>query len=287
MGQTIAVFPRIKKLYRKISKNTSVDNVVHGILNIGTNAFAYLLGFKFPKKFNWDWKLEMLLHLYEKETVALFRKIIKPGMTVIDIGAHVGYFTRMYASLVGTSGAVYAYEAAPENFALLRRNTKRLPNVKIFEMAVADHIGTIDFYETENNTGCHSLVASDLRQNKLTVASTSLDALLENGALKKIDVIKMDIEGGEPIALEGMKNVLAANPECRLIVEFCPENLRDGAITPVEFINRLHALGLRTFAITEDGLKEITPEDSALGRYFISKNYVNLYCSRIPLHETT
>jgi FkbM family methyltransferase len=287
MGQTTIVFPRLKQAYRRVVRHPVIDRAVHGSLDVAVESVARLRGFSFPTKFNWDWKWEMLSGAYEKDTVAVFRKILKPGMVVVDIGAHVGYFTRLYGDLVGPNGSVHAFEADPENYALLERNVRGRTNVKTYAQAIADRVGTIAFYETENHTGCHSLVASDSRPHTLTVSCTTLDELIRRGTMPRVDVIKMDIEGGEPIALRGMRETIAANPDIVLVTEFCPDNFRDTSTTPSEYLAQLHELGLRTFSVTAEGLKEITPELNRVGTWFIKPDYhyVNILAAKtLPVH---
>jgi len=279
MGQTITVLPRLKRIYRDLIQNPTLDRAVHATLDASVSAYSRAAGFTFPKKFNWDWKWEMLAELYEKETVALCRRLIQPGMHVLDIGAHAGYFTRLYSKLVGPDGIVLAFEPDPENFALLAQNTRRLKNVRLFPVAISDRVGTLDFFESENNTGCHSLIPTGFRPNKISVTATTLDALMDAGELPKVDLIKMDIEGAEPIALEGMRRVVEANPEIVLIVEFCPNFLRDGHFDPGVFVETLRALGFRVFAIKDEELKEITLVHSRNGHFFLKNNYVNLFLS--------
>ncbi len=282
MGQTAVVFPKLKKAYRSVVRHPSVDRAVHGSLDALVEGIARMRGFAFPTKFNWDWKWEMLSGAYEKDTVAIFRRIIKPGMSVVDIGAHVGYFTRLYGDLVGAEGVVHAFEADPSNFALLERNVRGRTNVKVYAQAIADRAGTIAFYETENHTGCHSLVASDSRPHTLTVPCTTLDELVRRGTIPRVDVIKMDIEGGEPIALRGMRETVASNPSLVLVTEFCPDNFRETSTRPSEYLGQLHELGLRTYSITAEGLKEITPELNRAGTWFIKPDYhyVNILAAK-------
>jgi len=282
MGQTTVVFPRVKKAYRAIVHSPAIDRAVHASLNALVGGLARVQNFAFPKKFNWDWKWEMLTGLYEKETAALCRRLIKPGMHVLDVGAHAGYFTRLYAKLVGPTGTVFAFEPDPENYALLEQNTRHLKNVRRFPVAVSNQVGTVDFYETDNNTGCHSLIPAGFRPNKISVSATTLDALLDAGQLPNIDLIKIDIEGAEPIAFQGMHRVIAANPKIALIVEFCPDNLRDSHTDPSGFIETLRGLGLHVYAIKDEGLKEITPELSRSNQFFLKGHYVNLFLSRDP-----
>lgn len=280
MGQTTVVMPGLKKAYRAVVKHHAVDRAVHRSLNALVSGVAWTQGFSFPKKFNWDWKWEMLAGLYEKETVAFCRRVMKPGMHIADIGAHAGYFTRLYAKLVGPTGTVYAFEPDPENYALLERNTRNLKNVKRYPLAISDREGSVDFYETENNTGCHSLVPAGFRPNKITVQATTLDALVRSGEISNIDFLKMDIEGAEPMALQGMKETIASHPKLGMIIEFCPANLSDSGTDPAGFIESLRGMGLRIYAIKEDGLKEITSEDAKAQRFYLKGHYVNLFASK-------
>ncbi len=74
-------------------------------------------------------RLELILGSYEEDTVAFMRQIVKPGMTVVDVGAHVGYYTRLFSKLVNGTGQVISFEPHPKTFNVLRRNTAGLANV--------------------------------------------------------------------------------------------------------------------------------------------------------------
>lgn len=99
----------------------------------------------------------MLLGCYEQGTTALCKKILRPGMTVVDVGAHIGYYTRLFARLVGPHGKVYAFEPHPDNFAILQRNVRKFKNVVPVQAAVLDKEGEISLYESSIGTASHSL----------------------------------------------------------------------------------------------------------------------------------
>ena len=132
--------------YRRFIHWPLLDRLVYAALDGLTNAYSALRRFSFPAGYTRRWKLDMLWGLYEKETYDLFQTVIKPDMVIIDIGAHIGYFTRRFAKLAGKTGRVLAFEADRENFELLKKNTSRLKNTRLFPLAISDHSGSIDFY---------------------------------------------------------------------------------------------------------------------------------------------
>src|SRR4051812_32772734 len=122
-----------------------MKRLLKGTISLAVDWLAARIGFSFPAKYSWRWKLEALMGQYEPETTRLFKKVLKPGMTFVDVGAHIGYFSRLAAKLVGEKGTVRAFEPVVENFPLLKSNLAMFPNAKIFQEALSDHAGTISF----------------------------------------------------------------------------------------------------------------------------------------------
>jgi FkbM family methyltransferase len=225
----------------------------------------------------------MLWGKYEPETYSFFKKIIKPGMIIVDIGAHIGYFTRLFSRLAGRDGFVYALEADPENFSLLKKNTLHLKNAMLLPLAVSNQTGSINFYRSEK-TGCHSTI-EDRAQHKetITVASSDLDSILSNRQTEKVDVIKIDIEGGELNALKGMQKTLSTNRGLSLVIEFNPGCLKQAAVAPREFIRYISGLGFYIYAIHQDALILITAAEMEPEKYLLrGATFVNLYCTKTP-----
>jgi len=272
---------KIITTYRKYIQQISIINLpIRWFLNHATTYIGIIkYKFYFPKNYIRQWKLEMVREKYEPETVALYYKIFKSGMVVVDIGAHIGYYTKIFSKLVGGSGHVYAFEADPNNFVLLQKNTSRLNNVTIKEIAISDHVGEITFYQTKK-TGCNSTVPVEKWQNKIAILATDLDTTLVNKNVVKVDLIKMDIEGGEPVAIRGMLNTLTNNPDCIIITEVSLGCLTSANSTPEIYLNQLSGLGFLLFLITETGLKLIDPKDSSKQGFFTGSDFVNIICSR-------
>lgn len=281
MAQTTQIAPGLRAMYKKIFGWAHIDGVVHLILEWATSIFAFAKGFSFPDKFNWEWKLEMLLGRYEVETTALFKQIVRPGAIVIDIGAHVGYFTRLFSSLVGESGKVYGFEADGENYHLLKKNTAWCRNVTLIQKAVSNADGSIDFYHIENSTGCHSTVRPDIPARKTSVPAVSIDSFVHGNNIQRVDVIKMDIEGAEPLALQGMRAMIKANPELQLVTEFNSSALSQGGTDPIVYLRELESCGFNLYGITEDELVPITSRtDMSELAYFHRTGYINILCKK-------
>ena len=281
MAQTTEIAPGIRNFYKKYFGGLGLNRSVHALIGFLVDLYASALGFSFPAKFNWEWKLEMLTNKYEAETLSLFKKIITPGMVVIDIGAHIGFFSRIFSSLVGNSGIVHCFEADLDNFALLHKNTQGRGNVRLHKVAVSDHVGNIDFYHLDNSTGCHSVVDPGSASTKITVDATTLDTLIETGVISEVELIKIDIEGGEPFAFKGMEKLLKNTPDIKLVTEFNEKSLADGGTTAKAFFDQIRSYGFKISFITNNGTVPIdTIPASERSRYYSRTGYVNLYCEK-------
>lgn len=248
------------------------------LLKIGEYFLARVQGFGFPPGSGWArdmWKLDMLLGLYEQDTVALCTRIISPGMTVLDVGAHIGYFTRLFAKMVGAQGKVYAFEPHPENVRLLRGNVSPFSNVVILNKAVSDKkgIGNL-FVSPSTKSSSHSLFRQQHTITSARIEVVTLDEFWEEIGRPQIDLIKMDIEGAEPNALKGARGLFCQHEHIILITEFCPANLRSGGIEPEEVLELLSDLGFRYSVIGPHG--NVFSELPRLG----GDEYVNLFCEK-------
>lgn len=209
---------------------------------MAVNMLAWLADYHFPPSFTWRTRLNHIVGRYEPDTTQFFKKTIMPGMTVADVGANLGYFTRLASSLVGSTGSVYAFEPDEENFLLLKKNTERLKNVHLMQSAVSDTEGTVTFY-LSNKMGMHSLVEKNGSGRSVTVPSTTLDRLYE-----KTDVhfIKIDVEGAERLVFGGMTKLLARKPV--IVFEYNPWDSKEF----VDELEKSHAI----FKILSGGILE-------------------------------
>lgn len=177
---------------------------------------------------------------YDPLMISLFTQCLEPGMTVLDLGAQVGYFSLLAARRVGPQGRVFAFEPDPRNYAGLRANVH--PNgfervVRPLRKVVADRCGSATFYLAGSSRSSSLLVRSDRECDGFcTVEVTTIDAMPE---LQPVDIVKMDIEGAEPRALAGMAQTLRRNPDLVLFVEVNSSALRAAGTSPTAFVNVL------------------------------------------------
>jgi FkbM family methyltransferase len=224
-------------------------------------------------------RVELLTEGYERDTVRWVRRLVKPGMTALDIGAHVGYYTRLFSSLVGSRGRVLAFEPNPRTFSVLERNVQGRANVRPVQAALTDREGTAVMYDFLPSSGevtfyydagkrdlsrqqlagreISPRVLLDFPETHLRVTTATLDSYWSSGELPSADFIKMDIEGSEMKALQGMKGLLGSSPHLTMIMEYYPRGMELIGVDPLEALRRLRDLGFGRIAVIEhEGLTD-------------------------------
>jgi FkbM family methyltransferase len=144
---------------------------------------------------------------HEKYTDAFLKKYVKSGDTIIDVGANIGYYTRIASALTGKKGRVFAFEPMPSAFNLLIANTKNLINVKSHEIAISDIKGKSRF-SIQKYGDTSSLVTNRPAKSVITVQTNTLDNIFQNE--NKIDLIKIDVEGFEYEVIKGAIKIIQA-----------------------------------------------------------------------------
>jgi FkbM family methyltransferase len=226
------------------------------------------------------WKFEFLMNWFEWQSLAWARRLIQPGMTVFDLGAHVGYYSRFFSRLVGAKGRVYAFEASPENQAVLRRNlgSPRYANVEVVPSAISDHEGTMKLFVSPGHSN-HSLIQGFTHaEDVLEISTVSVDRFAAQRGIRAIDFVKMDIEGAESMALNGMRETIRKFPQLVLLVECNPLALRSAGSTPAEFVQLIEKIGLTPSAILDDATLGPLPDVASIEASI--SLYVNLLCAR-------
>jgi FkbM family methyltransferase len=205
----------------------------------------------------------------EPGTRSVLRRLLKPGATFIDVGAHIGLLTIAGARVVGPLGKVFSFEASPDTFGLLERTVaiNNLAAVVRLRSVAVGAVAEQRTFHVRNILGHSSLY--DFRESDegwttrdVTVEVMPLDALVKG---ERVDVIKIDVEGAELDVLAGMTETLRRNPEVVLLTEFGPSHLQRTGHTAEQWFEAFHAHGLIALAIDEESgaCREVTAKDVA------------------------
>jgi FkbM family methyltransferase len=193
---------------------------------------------------------------YEPSETAFVRRYVQPGMSVVDVGANLGYYTLLAANRVGAIGRVLAIEPDPHNFALLQKNVSGnlLSNVTMENSALGARGAEAALFLSRLNYGDHRLHpdASGLRVS-IAVKVRTLDEIVDSLGWGTIDFLKMDVQGYEYEVLLGMKKILGASPRVVVLTEFWPHGLEMAGSSPAAFLSAFHALGFTTSVLESGG----------------------------------
>jgi FkbM family methyltransferase len=230
-----------------------------------------------------DDALELSLNkIYEPRETNLIQTLVNNGDVVVDIGAHIGYYTLILSKLVGDNGKVFAFEPDLINFTLLEKNIKinNCKNVVLVHMAVLDKTEKVKLFETGVSSNPNINNNSDSTESYI-VDGISLDDYFKNFN-GHINFIKMDIEGSEYSVLLGAKNILKNNPDMSIIAEFYPVALSKSNTSPKDFINLLSHY-FRLYEIDENsGDVFLTDAEKLLQKYTVNnKKLTNLLCVKL------
>ena len=212
----------------------------------------------------------LALGAFEPYQMALFRQIVKPGMTVIDIGANIGLYSVIAGRLVGDNGKVFSFEPENKNYEFLSNNIKanNLKNVLLNKTAISNEKSTKNLFLFSENTGSYSLVDNRKTNISIPVQTDTLDNILKQQSINRVDVIKMDIEGAEYMAFEGMLQIISNSTNLTMMIEFFPNAIKRFNKDPLQFLNKIKSLGFKISEINEDN--KTTIEITDLNKFILN-----------------
>lgn len=200
---------------------------------------------------------QMWAGAYEPELVALLAAALPRKGVVLDVGAHIGYLSAVAAGAVGPNGTVHAFEPDQENYDALRRTAERIPTIQPWNIAVGDAVGTATLFRSPDaaESGWGSVLRPDAGYGTaVEVAATSLDAWSAARDLQRVDLLKIDAEGAEPLVLRGAAAlldrfaptvVLESNAECLARAGATERDLVDSLRSARYRVSRLFTRGGR------------------------------------------
>ena len=220
----------------------------------------------------------------ERGTTRVILERIRQGMCVVDVGAHLGFYTHLASKLVGPSGRVYAFEPDPHHFPYLLRNIRRngCDNVVAERLAISDRSGQSVFFSQPGSAGSSLYDSGGGRTDATIVDTITLDGYLAREGWPSVDLVKMDIEGGEKAALEGMVQLSQRNAKLKLIFEVELRSMRASNVTAEELLIFVRRLGFQKFYAVGEVLEPIqVPDDIPVllskARQYLS---VNVLCEK-------
>lgn len=240
--ETLSVFKIYKILFKKLWPYKNIIEIQGSKMFIDINEESYPMCKTFEAYAS--------NRIHEKTTTELFKKVVKKGNSVVDLGANIGYFTLLAAKIVGPEGKVFSFEPEPKNYSYLIKNIElnNYNNVQSFQKAVSDKKGRTKLYICEYDTGHHTINkydgiesysgGRDTKEKSIDIETVTLDEIFSSRE-NAIDVIKMDVEGAEALVLAGMGNILTNNKKLKMFVEFFPLLIEKIGNSPREFIRRL------------------------------------------------
>ncbi len=204
---------------------------------------------------------------YERNVTAVLASLVEPGFVVVECGANQGFHTLSMASMVGPAGRILAFEPDPRNLTVLRDNIRSHyldPVVTVIAKAACHENGPLSFYPAKSGGQSSvfplwtdvgpwaSCYFPDQDQQIEAEGATIASVLSEHGLTP--DLVRLDVEGAEPMALAGMWGLLKKIPNIIVVFEYNPWCIKQGGYTePEAFIKGLHSIGMRFWRIDDSG----------------------------------
>jgi FkbM family methyltransferase len=202
---------------------------------------------------------------HEPLTSKVFASLLKPGDTVIDVGANVGHYCLLAASIVGPLGRIHAIECSPETLPMLSNNVAKnnLQNVVIHPFAAASQRGTLSLNVTAIGLSWFNPHANwpsvSGSGTSVEVQAVPVDEIVS----PPVNLVKIDAEGVDLDVLKGMKRILSESPRVSIIVEWAPPLLAETGKDPFEIIQWLKDAGFSKISvIDEKNKKQYSLEDA-------------------------
>jgi FkbM family methyltransferase len=195
----------------------------------------------------------------------LFCELLRPGMTVVDVGANFGYYTLLAAAGIHLDNHIHAIEADPHNFEILNKNVEvngYQSFVKTYHCAALNVRREVTFHQYRNHFGSNGIFSdpADSRiASKVQVQGVPLDEMITT----PVDLMKIDAEGCEPLIFEGMQELIRRSPNLQILMEFAPHMIR-ATIDPAEFLRRIRRAGLSVQAVSHESKLETWPDERLL-----------------------
>jgi FkbM family methyltransferase len=187
---------------------------------------------------------------WQPDVIKLMSRFVRPGMTVVDAGANIGYVSVFASKLVGPTGRVVCVEADPANVSILRANLWRngCTNAQVLPIAAWSERAELNLNVNPDGGGACTQVGPGASQGS-TIAAYRLDEVIDG----TVDYLKIDCEGSDHLVLRGATGMFRAKPRMIATVEFVPGHDMHTGDTPQDILGTYRELGLKPYMIDAAG----------------------------------
>jgi FkbM family methyltransferase len=273
----------------RLYKIPTVKKIISPVINIAKPEYLYIQNNKFYID-KWDGAVSQELILsgkWEEYETKLFKENIKSGDVVVDIGAHIGYYTLIAAAIVGKKGRVYAFEPNHKNFQILKKNVEEnnYKNIVLINKAVSNRNKKGFLFLNSENTGDHRVFDSKDSRKVETIQTITLDKYFDNKE-KEIHMLKMDIQGSEANAFQGGIKIIKKSKNIKIISEFQPALIKMSGMSAKKYLHLLRQVGFKIYNIDIhiDKITKITSDSNLLAAYpdsdLSQTNFTNIFCKK-------
>jgi FkbM family methyltransferase len=191
--------------------------------------------------------------LEQTSTGVWLQRTLHEGDVLFDVGANVGAYSSLAAAVVGPAGHVYAFEPGPDNLCALHKRFDTASNVTIVPAAVSDRSGAATLFLDRRDARRHSLASANVGKAGATipVQQVCLDDYCDS--LTRLDVIKIDAQGAEPIIVNGARHAIRRFKP-KLILEVWPAGLKNLGVCAEQLLADVCALGYDVYRLGSDGV---------------------------------
>lgn len=218
----------------------------------------------------------LILRSFEANETEFFKMTIKPGDICLDVGGNIGYFSLNFAKSSGPDGRVYVFEPIERNVLTIRLAAimNGLNNIEVLESVVADSSGEVSLEIPDNDSAYAHMSTGRAGGRIATVKCITLDEFTKSRQMKKISVLKIDVEGAEHLVLKGASSLLSEKKSRPSVVmaELVNEFLGRFGSSIRDIIRYMEKFGYRPFYAGKGG--KLVPftekdEDSIFNVFFI------------------
>ena len=222
--------------------------------------------------------------VYGELDTQIIRDEIKEGDIVIDVGANIGYYTLIFAQLVGKTGKVFAFEPESKNFEILKKNVKinNYNNVIVEQKIISDKSGKMKLFISDSDIVGHRIQQMGNFKKFIEVESVTLDEHMKKLNLdKKINFIKIDVEGAEPKVLQGAKKILEQNSKLKIFTEFNRDVIKKYDSNPEDMLLLLTKNKFQFFLPNyKTNSLSLSKKDVLLNSNDLLKENLNILCKK-------